>query len=93
MSNNQWFVFYTHARGEKAAGEAIIDLGFPAFIPWEKLIRCLPNGKPKRIESPLFPRYGFVQFDPNANIWPKILQVKEIIGLLGASTPIPVSSL
>lgn len=85
-----WYVFYTRAKAEKAASERISHLGFPVFVPLEKRIQRLPNGKPRPKENALFPRYGFVQFKPE-DPWSKILDADGVMDILRHElTPIPV---
>lgn len=78
----KWFVFYTQINSEKRAEEAITALGFPVFIPFEKRIQRAPHRKPRSYETALFPRYGFVRFDPNDRQWGAILTAKFVSDLL-----------
>lgn len=88
--DKRWFVFVARSRSEKLAGESIRDLGFPVFIPTERRIQRLPNGKPRISENALFPRYGFVQFHP-ADPWSQILDADGVMDILRHElTPIPV---
>lgn len=85
-----WYVFYTYARAEQAACDAVSKLGFPVFVPTEKRIQRLPNGKPRPQEKALFPRYGFVQFGP-ADPWSQILDADGVMDILRHDlTPIAV---
>lgn len=88
--DKRWYVFYTHARAEKAAGKSISDLGFPVFIPTEKRLYRLPSGKRSFAETALFPRYGFVQFGPKEQ-WSQIRRVDKVVDVLRHDLiPIPV---
>lgn len=86
-----WYVFYTHAKAETTAGASIAELGFPVFVPTERRIQRLPNGRPRPKENALFPRYGFVKFEADRDAWPAILDAKGVMDLLRHNqTPIPV---
>jgi transcriptional antiterminator RfaH len=76
-----WYVFYTRIRAEERAGEAVAELGFSVFVPFERRFQRLPSGKTRRIKAALFPRYGFVAFDLYQN-WPAILAADGIMDLL-----------
>ena len=77
-----WFSFYTQIHAEKRARQAIEGLGFPVFIPFERRIQRLPHRKPRAYEAPLFPRYGFVKFDPTDYRWGAIKDAKGVVDIL-----------
>ena len=76
-----WYVFYTRIRAEELAGEAVAQLGYSVFVPFERCFRRLPSGKTQRIKRALFPRYGFVAFDIHQN-WPAILAADGVMDVL-----------
>jgi transcriptional antiterminator RfaH len=86
-----WFVFYSEPRAEMKAAQSIKDIGFDAFVPVERRIKR----KPRRmmIESALFPRYGFIKLDLEADAWGLALAADGVIDLLKTnSIPSPVRS-
>lgn len=89
-THRKWYVFYTYIRSELDAGAAIQDLGFQTFIPLEKRIRRAPNRKTQIVNSALFPRYGFVNFDIEREQWGQIRDVNEVIDVLRVNQ-VPVS--
>lgn len=90
-SGLRWYAFYSHAKCEKKAEEAIRDLGYPVFVPFEKKIRRKLGRKPFQYDAAYFPRYGFVQFDINRLEWGAIVEADGVIDLIrNASIPCAV---
>lgn len=90
----RWYAFYTQARAEKKAEEAIRGLGFPVFVPFEKKIRRKPGRKSQPYEAPYFPRYGFVQFEINDDRWGGIVDadgVTDLVRTAGVPRTVPDS--
>lgn len=84
----KWYCVYTEIHNEKLADRSIAALGFETFTPFEKRILRKPNRKPRIYEAALFPRYGFVRFDPNDYRWGAILEAKGVVEILkNASVP------
>lgn len=77
-----YFAFYTHIHAEKLAQQSIERLGFPVFIPFEKRLLRQPHRKPRVYEAPLFPRYGFVRFNPQDFSWGAIKDCKGVVDIL-----------
>jgi transcriptional antiterminator RfaH len=88
-----WHCFITRPRAEKAACEAIRDLGFLVYLPLEKSIRRRWNGKAVAVEHALFPRYGFVQFNMLGDPWGEIAHANGVMDVLrrgdGLPNPVP----
>lgn len=73
-SGLRWYVFYSHVRAEKKAGDEIRQLEFPVFVPLEHFRNKAPRA--------LFPRYGFCQFDIHNPDWGNITSCKGVIDLV-----------
>lgn len=86
----RWYVFYTLTAAERRAQESIRDLGLQTFVPFEKRIQRVPRRKPRLYEAALFPGYGFVRFDINADRWGGIKHADGVVDLL-SSMNIPQS--
>ena len=82
----KWFAFYTHIHRERLANDSIAALGFEVFTPFEKRVVRKANRKPRIYEAALFPRYGFVRFDPNDHRWGKIMDAKGVVEILTTSS-------
>lgn len=91
-SENRWYVFYTYPPIEavRLAGASINDLGYQTFIPWEKRRQRAALRRSRIYETPLFPRYGFVQFDIDRDDWGCIKYAKGVVDIL-RSNSIPQS--
>lgn len=81
-SGLRWYAFYTHARAEKKAEQAIAELGYAVFVPFEKKIRRKPGRKPMQYNAPYFPRYGFVRMDINKPEWGAIKEADGVTDLV-----------
>lgn len=90
QSGNLWFVFYTHIAAEKRAERSVSDLGYKTYVPFEKRILRRPGKKPRQYETALFPRYGFVNFDPNRDEWGEIKYADGVYDIL-RNNSVPVS--
>lgn len=89
-SGKKWFVYVSSPREEKKSAADIELLGFPCFVPTERKIKRPRHRKPYVMETALFPRYGFVQFDINLDPWGSINEARGVIGLLKANN-VPIS--
>lgn len=88
----KWFVFYSQINAESQVRDAISELGFATFVPFEKRIKRFPNRKPRIYSRALFPRYGFVQFDADDASWAYILETKGLMAILcSQGKPAPVA--
>ena len=62
MSNKQWYVVYTTPKGEKKAEARLQEKGIETFLPLQETVRQWSDRK-KKVQSPLFTSYLFVQID------------------------------
>jgi transcription antitermination factor NusG len=70
----RWLCVHTGAGQEDLAKSHISKLGMPAWLP-----RHRSDGRIR----PLFPRYLFVQADPDAGLWPQIFRQPGVVTILG----------
>ena len=69
---NRWYAAYTQPRNEALAIEHLARQGFDVYCPrYQK--RRSHAGKIDLVASPLFPRYVFIAFDPEAARWQAFL--------------------
>jgi transcriptional antiterminator RfaH len=61
----RWFVARTKTGAEVRASVAVAACGFQVFLPVQMVTRA-HAGKREQVSRPLFPRYLFVSFDPEA---------------------------
>jgi transcriptional antiterminator RfaH len=56
----KWYILYTRHHHERAVHERLLEKGFQAYLPltlvWRK-----PHRSPRKMATPLFPRYVFVR--------------------------------
>jgi transcriptional antiterminator RfaH len=86
----RWYVVHTHSRGEDRAQWHLQNQGFDCFLP-----RCRKTRRHARktdtVLEPLFPRYLFVYFDPDASQWNAINGSRGVIALLtDGKRPVPI---
>jgi len=90
----RWFVVQTNSRAEYRALIDLAGMGFRAFLPmFVKYSRPKKRGEPERSEiQPLFPRYMFVSFDPQADQWRRIFGARGVHRLFTTmgEKPVPV---
>ena len=78
---NRWYAAYTQPRNEALAIEHLARQGFDVYCPrYQK--RRSHAGKIDLVASPLFPRYVFVSFDPEAARWQAIRSTRGVIDLV-----------
>jgi transcriptional antiterminator RfaH len=77
-----WFCYVSRPRAERDAGAAIAALGYQVYVPLEKRIVGRPKAKARVVERALFPRYGFVQFDPYSDPWGEIIDADGVVDIL-----------
>lgn len=83
-----WYAFRTQIKSEWKAKLGIQTLGFDTFMPVER--RTVVRRRRKvQIESPLFARYGFVQFDIHRDEWGEIQSTDGVESLL-TNNQIPI---
>jgi transcriptional antiterminator RfaH len=88
----RWYVAFTDGQRERETCGEIQELGFPAYVPLEKLKR-FRRGKKKIIEAPLFPCYLFAKFDAfNArwNLIRSIAGIRDILCNQGQPQAVPI---
>ena len=68
---NRWYVAQTHPRGEEKAAWQLRRQGFTTYLP-----RYLKRRRHARrvdwVKAPLFPRYLFIEMDPELAQWRSI---------------------
>lgn len=77
----RWFCFQTAPRAELLTLVHLISRGFATFLP-------LYQPGPGQVLQPLFRGWGFVQFDHQANLWPRINGTPGVRELY-SDTPVP----
>jgi transcriptional antiterminator RfaH len=89
---NRWYVVRTHSMAEEKAAFNLARQGYAAYLP-----RYLKKRSHARrvdwLGKPLFPRYLFVEMDPEATQWRAIkstIGVSHFICLGDQPAPVPV---
>lgn len=86
----RWFVVYTQARAEERAVYHLENQGIRCFLPRYRKTRSHAR-RTDTVLEPLFPRYLFAEFDPDASRWRSINGTRGVVGLLtGGTRPQPV---
>jgi transcriptional antiterminator RfaH len=88
---NAWYVIYTHAKGEVKALSHLRRQGFDAYLPRYRKQRRHAR-RVDQVETPLFPRYLFVNLDIGRTPWRAINSTVGVINLVGHGgkpTPMP----
>ncbi len=62
MDKNNWYVLQTRSRFEKKCHDLLAASGISVFLPLQSVSRTWSD-RIKKIETPLFPGYLFVQFN------------------------------
>lgn len=73
--DNNWYVLQTRSRFEKKCYELLLASGISVFLPLQTVKKAWSD-RIKKVESPLFPGYIFVQFSENERY--KILNTNGI---------------
>lgn len=77
----RWHVVYCHARKEFVAKEHLLNQSFDVYVPsFKKLVRHA--GSMREVVAPLFPRYLFVRFDSDMDLWRSIRYTRGVINLI-----------
>lgn len=86
-----WHVVYTHPQAELVALENLRSQGFTAYLPVIRERRpCRTAGRRPHVRDvPLFPRYLFVSFDPEADAWGAIWFTRGVRSLLRSAPYTP----
>ncbi len=80
-STLRWFCVQTKPRGESTALEHLTRQGFHCFLPRARLLR-LRQGRRVRVIEPLFPRYLFLQAQPEVESLAPVRSTKGVLGLV-----------
>ena len=86
-----WYVIYTHAKSEMKALYHLRRQGFTVYLPKYHKQRRHAR-RVQQVETPLFPRYIFVNLDINRTPWRAINSTVGIINMVshgGLPTPVP----
>ena len=87
----RWYVAYTQRGAENLAEGQIQSQGFRTYLP--RYLKSVRHARTvKDIVAPLFPRYLFVEFDPELQRWRSINGTRGVSYLLssgGLPTPVP----
>jgi transcriptional antiterminator RfaH len=87
-----WYVIYTKRDQEKRALENLERQGFSCYLPRLRLQK-LKRGAVAQVEEPLFPRYLFVQLDPEKG-WGTLRSTRGVTRLVSfGADPAPVPPL
>lgn len=97
-----WFLIYTNERGEAVAADALRAEGFAAFAPeYSRAVARSKRVAPARrglrssltiVRKPLFPRYVFARFDPDAgdlSVVGKASGVEHVVRGAGRAAIVP----
>lgn len=87
----RWYVVHTKPRMEAEAEVHLGRQGFTTYLPWITQSKRR-RGRWVRVTEPLFPRYLFLQVDPEAQDISPIRSTRGVSGLVrfGGGTPTPV---
>jgi len=77
LTRARWYAVFTKPRSEARAEDNLRRQGFRCFLPWIQQAR---TRRTKRlvVAEPLFPRYLFVQLDPD---WQSIAPIRSTLGV------------
>src|ERR1700687_3855048 len=90
--STRWYVVQTHAHAEAKAVAHLERQGFTAYLP-RYLKKRRHARRTETVAAPLFPRYLFVSFDPQACRWRSIHSTIGVAPLVGnGADPPPVPS-
>ncbi|HYM33002.1 MAG TPA: transcriptional activator RfaH [Candidatus Cybelea sp.] len=87
----RWFVVQTQANAEARACRHLNEQGFATYLP-RYLKQRRHARRTERVARPLFPRYLFVAFDPQAARWRAVhstVGVSRLVGRGEVPTPVP----
>lgn len=87
-----WYVVSAFSRSEDDIEREVIDLGFEAYVPRQKVKRIV-RGRRVEQEVALFPGYLFVSFDHDRDNWAFILDIDGVIEILrNSNVPVRVNA-
>jgi len=85
-----WHVVHTQPMAEARAAANLVRQGYETYLPLYRRRRSHAR-RVELVERPLFPRYLFVRFDPQADRWRPILGTFGVSGLVRiGDMPVPV---
>lgn len=86
---SRWFCAWTHPGSEYRSELDLMAKGFRVYLPLH-LDRRFERDVGQASIGPLFPRYLFIQFDPNRDQWRRIYRSRGIAGLIVVTTDKPI---
>ncbi|HLW53528.1 MAG TPA: UpxY family transcription antiterminator [Candidatus Angelobacter sp.] len=90
LESVSWFAIQTFPRHEKRVAALLTLKGFDNYLPSVSQVHQWSDRR-KEVVLPLFPCYAFVHIFPSPEHLVQVLQVRGVIGFVGAGqgTPIP----
>jgi transcriptional antiterminator RfaH len=82
VSRSDWYVVHTHVHAETKAAAHLARQGYLAYLP-RYLKKRRHARRTETVAAPLFPRYLFVSFDPQACRWRSIQSTIGVAHLVG----------
>jgi len=87
----QWYALQTRHKYEKKVSASLASLGWDIFLPMLRSTRQWSDRR-KKITTPLFPGYTFVQLDEQSLVQKKFLQTDGVLGLISfGGNAVPVA--
>lgn len=86
-----WYTVHTKPRQEHTAEEHLHRQGFPVYLPRIQ-VTCRRQGRWRNFIEPLFPRYLFIQADPEIENLAPVRSTRGVSGLVRFGTqliPVP----
>jgi transcriptional antiterminator RfaH len=81
----RWYVVHTQPQAEERACWHLTNQGFECFLP--RVVEIKRHARRvQRVLAPLFPRYLFTRFDPDATRWRAINGTRGVVNLLTDGT-------
>jgi transcriptional antiterminator RfaH len=89
LKNRRWFAAYTKPRSEKKVYERLVEAGFEAYLPLQKIMKQWSERK-KMVEEPLLRSYIFVRVNEKEYHQAiKIMGTVRYVCFEGKGVPIP----
>ena len=77
LNNNYWLCFKTNFREEFLAKHFLVSKGFKVFLPY--YLKTVNHARKKfQLKYPIFPSYGFIQYDYNLSSLNKIKYARGV---------------
>ena len=80
-SNKNWYLLTAKANQDQRAEENLLNQGYNVYRPLARIPRVCRGKRDYRIES-LFPRYLFIQLDPERDNWAPIRSTYGVSGFV-----------